>query len=606
MSRRADSPFLFGSSVLVLALLLDVLANDLKRGAATRGRKIGWTPQAAAPELLAYLGMAAFADHPARYAFQAIHQCRDRHFRRIGAEDVNMVVLAVEFEQFAFEVLAYRRHDRAHLGEDGLREDAAPVFGDKDQVHVNVEYAMASGSYVLPCNHRPSIILVMSEVKLLRLQAYKFRLREKHSQAALMRRYAGCRRKVWNLALAEQQARRERGEKYANYYAMANWITAWRKDPELAYLSEAPVHALQEAVKALGTAFQRFFSKEAGYPKFKRKTEFEGFRETDVKCFAVDVAHSRIKLPKLGWIRFRQSREIIGTPKNVTVSRERGGWFVSIQTEAEVAPLPGGTKIAGLDRGVTNFYATSDGVLKAPLNAHRTLAAKLKRYQRAVSRRMEAAKRAAGIDPKAPFPKGFRIKKSNRLRRAESKVQRLHATIGRVRNDWLHKESTKLADQHAVIVVEDLKIKNMSASAKGTAEAPGRRIAQKSGLNKSILDQGWGEFGRQIEYKLNWRGGELIKVNPAYTSQTCSACGAVAAENRHGEKFLCVACGHEAHADIQAAQNILAAGHAVLAGERSRSHADVEDSALSGRPVRAKARGKRQPARPEGGAPCAA
>lgn len=445
---------------------------------------------------------------------------------------------------------------------------------------------------------------------MLRRQAFQFRLREKSAQAAWLRRISGCRRKAWNLALAEQQARYERGEKYANYVAMAKWLTAWRADPELAYLAEAPVHALQEALKSLDVAFQRFFRKEAGYPNFKRKTEFEGFRETDVKCFTVDAANSRVRLPKLGWIRFRKSQEIIGTPKSVSVSKERGGWKVSIQTEADLPPLPGGTKIIGLDRGVTNFHATSDGTLKAPLNAHRTMAFRLKRYQRAVSRRMEEAKVAAGIDPKAPFPKGCRLKKSNRLRRAEGKVQRLHATIARTRADWLHKETRQLADAHAVIVVEDLKIRNMSASARGDAETPGRNVRQKAGLNRSILDQGWGEFGRQLGYKLAWRGGELFKVNPAYTSQTCSTCGHVAAENRRGENFQCVACGHVDHADTNAAKNILAAGHAVLAGEaHERSlhdHADVEAKALSGRPVRAQARGKRQPIRPEGGAPCAA
>ena len=403
-----------------------------------------------------------------------------------------------------------------------------------------------------------------------------------------------------------RSARYERGEKYANYVAMAKWLTAWRADPELAYLAEAPVHALQEALKSLDVAFQRFFRKESGYPNFKHKTEFEGFRETDVKCFAVDASNARVRLPKLGWVRFRKSREIIGTPKSVSVSKERGGWKVSIQTEADLPPLPGGTKIVGLDRGITNFYALSDGTLKAPLNAHRTLTFRLKRYQRAASRRMEAAKVAAGIDPKAPFPKGFRLKKSNRLRRAEGKVQRLHASIARTRADWLHKETRQLADAHAVIVVEDLKIRNMSASARGDAAAPGRNVRQKAGLNRSILDQGWGEFGRQLGYKLAWRGGELVKVNPAYTSQTCR-CGHVAAANRHGERFKCMACGYEAHADIHAAETILAAGYAVLAGEGfSPGQADVEAKALSGRPVRAQARGKRQPIRPEGGAPCAA
>ena len=135
-------------------------------------------------------------------------------------------------------------------------------------------------------------------------------------------------------------------------------------------------------------------------------------------------------------------------------------------------------------------------------------------------------------------------------------------------------------------------MQNMTASAAGTADAPGCRVRQKAGLNRSILDQGWGEFGRHLEYKLPWRGGQLIKVPAAYTSQTCSACGHVHADNRRDEQFRCLACGHTDHADVNAAKNILAAGLAVLAGavQTAPSRALVEDAVLSDRPM------KREPA----------
>lgn len=428
---------------------------------------------------------------------------------------------------------------------------------------------------------------------MLRRQAFKFRLREKPAQAALLRRFAGCRRFVWNKALVEQQARRERGEKYAGYVEMAKWLTAWRADPAAAFLKEAPVHALQEALKALDGAFRRFFKKEGGYPKFQRRGQHDAFRETDRACFDIDEANARIRLPKIGWVRYRRSRAIEGVPRNLSLSKDARGWHVAIQTEIETGYLPGGATIVGLDRGIRNFYATSAGELRAPLNAHRTLLQRLRKYQRAASRRMEAAKVRAGISADQPFPKGFRIEKSNRLRRAEGKVQALHARIARVRQDWLHKESTALADRHALIAIEDLRIKNMSASAKGTAEAPGKRVAQKAGLNRSILDQGWFEFARQLEYKLAWRGGQLLRVPPAYTSQACACCGHVAAESRKKERFTCVACGHASHADINAAKNILAAGHAVLSGDETARHADVEAQVQQGRPA------KRQPAKPE-------
>jgi len=156
-------------------------------------------------------------------------------------------------------------------------------------------------------------------------RGYIFRLRGNAQAEAKLRRFSGCCRKVWNLALAEQQARRERREKYAGYVDMAKWLTAWRSDPATAYLSEAPVHALQNTLKSLDEAFRRFFKKQGGYPKFKRYGEPVGVRETDVDCFAVDQANGRVRLPKIGWLRYRKSRDIEGTLKIVTVTRQLDG-----------------------------------------------------------------------------------------------------------------------------------------------------------------------------------------------------------------------------------------------------------------------------------------
>jgi putative transposase len=141
---------------------------------------------------------------------------------------------------------------------------------------------------------------------------------------------------------------------------------------------------------------------------------------------------------------------------------------------------------------------------------------------------------------------------------------RLHARIAHQRADWLHKLSTQLTDAHPVIAIEDLKVVAMSASAAGMTEAPGWRVRQKAGLNRAILDQGWAEFRRQLEYKTAARGGAVVPVPAAYTSQTCRVCGHVSADNRPTQaRFACVACGHTDNADLNAAQNILAAGHAV-------------------------------------------
>jgi putative transposase len=416
-------------------------------------------------------------------------------------------------------------------------------------------------------------------------QGFKYLLRPGAKQAALLRRFAGCRRFVWNKALAELQARHERGEAYANHHETRKWLTTWRNSEEFGFLKEAPVHALQATLIDLDASFQRFFKKQGGHPKFQRKGKGDSFRETDVACFRVDQAGSRIRLPKLGWIRYHNSRDLAGAARNLTVSCDALGWHVSVQTERAEQPIPTSTAIGAGDRGVANFLATAEGALVAPLNAHKQALHKLRRYQRACARKVEAQKRAMGIA--GPVPKGMKLPVSNRLNKARVRLANINAKIARSRLDFLHKLSHGLAARYAVFVLEDLRVGNMSRSASGTEDNPGANVKQKSGLNRSILDQGWSEFARQVGYKLEWRGGRLILIDPRNTSRTCACCGYTDEKNRKGEAFHCLACGHADHADVNAAKNILAAGHAVLAGN---GHADVEDAAQQGRPV------KRQPA----------
>lgn len=159
-----------------------------------------------------------------------------------------------------------------------------------------------------------------------------------------------------------------------------------------------------------------------------------------------------------------------------------------------------------------------------------------------------------------------KAKFSNNWKKSKAKVQKLHIHIGNARRDFLHKASTTISQNHAIVCIEDLQVRNMSKSAAGSAEAPGKNVRAKSGLNKSILDQGWFEFRRQLEYKQAWRGGEVVTVSPRNTSRTCPCCGHVSAENRQTQaRFACVDCGYENNADLVGAINILAAGHAVLA-----------------------------------------
>ena len=186
--------------------------------------------------------------------------------------------------------------------------------------------------------------------------------------------------------------------------------------------------------------------------------------------------------------------------------------------------------------GVSRFYACSNGTFGEPINAFRTLEKKLIQEQR-----------------KLCGKKKF----SQNWKKQKKKVARVHRKIRNSRLDDLHKHSTVLARNHGVIYAENLRVKNMSRSAKGTREEPGKNVRAKSGLNKAVLDQGWSEFMRQLDYKLSWQGGQLVRVPPAYTSQICSCCGHVSKNNRKSQSlFVCESCGLEIHADLNAAINI--------------------------------------------------
>ena len=380
-----------------------------------------------------------------------------------------------------------------------------------------------------------------------RLQAYKYELQPNGQQEREMRRFAGSCRFVFNKALALQKERYEQGEQKLGYAGLCKRLTEWRNSTETAWLSEAPVHPLQQTLKDLERAYSHFFAKRADFPRFKKKGQSDSFRYPDPKQIKLDQANNRLFLPKLGWLRYRNSRDVLGRVKNITVSLSCGKWYVAIQTEREVEqPIPQGDAV-GIDVGVARFATLSDGTFYAPLNSFKRHEAALRKAQQGMSRK---------------------IKFSSNWRKAKARVQKTHSRIGNARRDYLHKTSTAISQNHAMVCIEDLQVRNMSKSAAGTTEAPGRNVRAKSGLNKSILDQGWFEFRRQLDYKLQWSGGYLIAVAPQYTSRTCPCCGHVSADNRQTQaKFGCVACGFEENADVVGAINILRAGHARLACE---------------------------------------
>ena len=396
-----------------------------------------------------------------------------------------------------------------------------------------------------------------------RLQAYKFELMPNGEQTRSMRRFVGACRFVYNRALAWQKEQYELNPKIKfSYLVLQNQLPNLKKDEQTSWLKEIPSQALQCALRDLESAYKNFFAKRASFPRFKKKGVRDSYRYP--QGFKVEECNNRLFLPKLGWVRYRKHRNIEGIPKNLTISQQGGKWYASIQTEREVeTPLHPSTTAAGIDVGVAKFATLSTGEIFEPKNSFRNKAQRLARYQRAMSR-------------KTKFSKNWQ--------KAKRKINKLHTTIANIRRDYLHKTSTAISKNHAMIVIEDLQIRNMSKSSKGTSERHGKNVKAKSGLNKSILDQGWFEFRRQLEYKQTWRGGYVIAIPPQYTSQKCSCCGHVSRDNRMTQaKFECVVCGHSENADINAARNILAAGHAVLAcGETVQSDRSVKQEPTEG------------------------
>jgi putative transposase len=406
-------------------------------------------------------------------------------------------------------------------------------------MYMHIEYTVSTRSYLIDFIHRPKYIGQMK-----RLQAFKFELRLTGTHVRQLYRIAGSCRFVYNKSLALQKERYERGEKKLTYAGLCKQLTLWRNNPELTWLRASPSQALQQALKDLERAYQNFFAKRADYPRFKRRGARDAFRfPQGVK---LDQVNSRVCLPKLGWVRYRNSRYVEGEISNVTISRSCDKWYVSIQTEREVAELihPATTAV-GVDVGIARLATLSDGTVFATVNSFKSHQQRLAAYQRAASKKR---------------------KFSQNWKKAIRKVSRLHKKISHIRQDYLHQTSNLISKNHAMVCLEDLQIKNMSKSAAGTIEMPGRQVKAKSGLNKAILDQGWYELTRQLEYKQSWRGGTVVFVSPRNTSRTCPQCGHVASENRLTQsRFVCVQCHYENNADLVGAMNILRAGHAQLA-----------------------------------------
>jgi transposase len=376
----------------------------------------------------------------------------------------------------------------------------------------------------------------------------------------VLRGHCAHARYVWNLAV-EQHAHWRPGRKSApGYLEQCRQLTEARAEHD--WLARGSQTVQQQALRDFTQAMAAFFDPGnlTGRPSWRKAGRHEGFRIVGRRGRQWDVRRlsrkaGEVWVPKAGWVRFRWSRPVPVDVKSYRVAMDRAGrWHVAFAAIPDPIPAPGTGQVIGVDRGVAVSAALSTGEL---LSAPGRTGAERKRLLR-LERKLARAKRGSG-----------------RRARVKLAIARLRARESDRRKDWAEKLSTGLARRFDVIRVENLNIKNMTRSARGTAQAPGRNVRQKAGLNRGILASSWGLMVRRLQDKAP---GRVERINPAFTSQRCSACGHVAAESRKSQAlFACVAC----NADVNAARNI-AAGHAVTArgGDRAARPANREPQLL--------------------------
>lgn len=360
-------------------------------------------------------------------------------------------------------------------------------------------------------------------------RSFRFRLAPTSEQAEQLQQTAGVIRLVYNLALAQRR------DFYRQYWRATGrrltWMAQWPElkalRAEFAWVAAVSATAQLNAIRDVDRAFANYFSGRSRFPSPRCRGIHDSFR---FKGYEVNVRQLNGKwslawLPKIGWVKFRNTREMRGRALNVTVAHDAQGWRIvftnEIEHEARLSALPS----IGIDRGIANTLALSNGELFSTADTAR-LEQRKRKAQRVLARRKRG---------------------SDRYRKQRRRVARLQGRIARVRADWRHKITLGLAQRFGTVALEDLRVKNMTGAGRG-----------KRGLNRSILEQGWRAFETVLAYKLEERGGSLVKVNPAFTSQECSACGTIDRASRESQaSFACRSCGFAAHADTNAAINIL-------------------------------------------------
>jgi len=347
---------------------------------------------------------------------------------------------------------------------------------------------------------------------------YKYKLEPNKKQKQLLLQQLDLCRSLYNMLLEQKQYQR-----IGQFEQMRQLTELKQVFPEY---KNAHAHMLQNVVKRLDKAFQGFFRRikagvKAGYPRFKSKDRFNSLNFSD----GCKLEGNQLSVSKVGNIKVRLSRKLPADAavKTCSIKRTVNGWFATLTFESLSVPLPVSTKKIGVDVGITQFAALSNGKFISNPRFYQNAQAELRRAQRRVARRAN--------------------KKSNRRRKAVVLLQKVHARIANRRMNFLHKESTKLVRKYGTIVVEALNVSGMS----------------RGRLAKQILDCSWSEFFRMLSYKAENAGRIKPEEPPQYTSQKCAECGFVHRDNRKSQaEFECLSCGHKDNADTNGARNILA------------------------------------------------
>lgn len=374
----------------------------------------------------------------------------------------------------------------------------------------------------------------------MRVRGYTFALRPCSEQIPTLIQYAGVCRLVWNLALEQRQNYWRRYQAVTgdnlNYVTQARELTKLRA--EVDFVRAVPITPLQRALKSLDDTYRRAWKGLGGFPQPKKKGAHEAFSFAgrELKVERLNRKWGRVRLPKIGWIKFRQTRDIPADIREATITRTALGWQISLCCALKGENVnPGGA--IGIDRGVSVPLMLSDGSSYVMPNGLGTAERTLRKAQRIASRRKRGSARYA---------------------KAQRRVAALKARQARIRKHWAHETTTDIARRFGVVVIERLRTSKMTRSAKGTVAEPGINVRAKAGLNRAILNVGW----HQIEAMLFYKAARIVKVDPSYTSQTCSSCGTVDRQSRKSQAiFDCVACGHTDNADRNAAINILNRGN---------------------------------------------